>query len=207
MARKRWTPREEITASLLRLREKRKWQLAYRRYVLEGLPSQAYAPYFGLAPTMLREWFELQFSEELTWDHFGKNWQFDHIVPATYFDYSNDADLRLCWSFINIRVGKIEQDENRGSHRIDTLAVKPYFQDLFEKTGFPLCLKMLEKIKAIEISNMASNPAIENFLIKNKTQLELISSLNNEEFHSLNQGIPLSDILLEREIVRKFGSR
>jgi hypothetical protein len=103
MPRKKWTPQTEVTESLIRFREKRKWQLGYRRYVLERSPSESYAPYFGLDIETLRKWFELQFTDELTWDNFGKAWQFDHIIPATYFDYSNENDLQLCWSFINIR--------------------------------------------------------------------------------------------------------
>ncbi len=205
MARKRWTPQEEVTDSLIKIREKRKWQLAYRRYVLEGLPSEAYAPFFGLDTRTLREWFELQFTEDLNWLSFGKNWQFDHIVPATYFDYSNEDDLRLCWSFINLRVEKIELNKNRGN-RIDVLAVRLYFQDLLDKTGFSLCQKMLDKIRSIELSNIESNANIEGFIVKNKERLETISSLSNEEFASLNQGISLTNILLEREILRKFGS-
>jgi len=205
MSRKRWTPQEEITESLLKFREKRKWQLAYRRYVIDGLPSEIYAPYFGLDTNTLRQWFELQFTEDMNWIHFGKDWQFDHIVPTTYFDYSNEDDLRLCWSFINIRVEIIDLNKNRGD-RIDVLAVRPYFQDLYNKTGFSLCLKMLDKIKTIEVSNIESHPLIENFILLNKNHLETISSLSKEEFHNLNQGVSLSDILLEREILRKFGS-
>ena len=205
MSRKKWTPQEEVTDSLLKIREKRKWQLAYRRYVLEGLPSEAYAPFFGLDSQALREWFELQFTDDQNWLSFGKNWQFDHIVPATYFDYSNDDDLRLCWSFINIRVERIELNKNRGN-RIDVLAVRPYFQDLLDKTGFSLCQKMLDKISSIELSNIESNSSIEGFIIKNKERLETILSLDNDEFASLNHGISLEDILLEKEILRKFGS-
>ena len=204
MVRKRWTPKEEITASLLRFREKRKWQLAYRRYVIDGLPSEAYASYFGLDTNTLREWFELQFTEEINWINFGKEWQFDHIVPATYFDYSIEEDLLLCWSFINIRVEKIDLNKNRGN-RIDVLAVRPYFQDLYNKTGFSLCLKMLEKINTIEVANIESHPLLESFIIENKDRLEAISTLTREEFYNLNQGISLTNILLEREILRKFS--
>lgn len=205
MARKKWTPQTEVTESLIRFREKRKWQLGYRRYVLERSPSESYAPYFGLDIETLRKWFELQFTDEITWDNFGKAWQFDHIVPATYFDYSDENDLFLCWSFINIRVEKLSLNKNR-EHRIDLLAVRPYFQDLYNKTGFSLCLKMLEKIAAIEISNIESHPAIEQFIIDNKDLLEHISGFDSEEFNSLNKGVTAQDILLEREILRKFGS-
>jgi len=205
MARKRWTAQTEITDSLVRFREKRKWQVSYRRYVLEKTPSESYAPYFGLDIETLRHWFELQFTEGLHWDNFGKAWQFDHIVPTTYFDYSNDADLLLCWNFINIRVEKIESDKTR-NNRIDLLAVRPYFEDLYNKTGYPVCLTMLEKVAAIEVSNIESRPGIEGFLITNKELLANISTLDHEEFVRLNQGTTIAELLLEREIVRKFGA-
>lgn len=169
------------------------------------MPSEAYAPYFGLDIKSLRNWFELQFTEDINWDNFGKAWQFDHIVPTTYFDYTNEADLLLCWNFINLRVEKIESNKNRGN-RIDLLAVRPYFQELFNRTGYSLCSKMLTKIETIEVSNIESHPTIENFILQNKAHLESITTLDHTEFNRLNQGITLSELLLEREIVRKFGS-
>ena len=205
MARKRWTPQEEVTDSLLKIREKRKWQLAYRRYVLEKLPSEAYAHYFGLDANTLRSWFECQFTKELNWDNFGKAWQFDHIVPATYFDYSNEKDLYLCWSFINMRVEAIDSDKSKGN-RIEALAVRSYFESLYNKTGFDLCQKMLEKIRSIEEQHIQDHPSIEGFINQNKERLETIASLSKEEFADLNAGAPLADILLEREILRKFSA-
>ena len=207
MARKKWTPKEkeEVTESVLRIREKRKWQLAYRRYVLEKLPSEAYAYYFGLDNETLRSWFECQFTGDLRWENFGKAWQSDHIVPATYFDYSDENDLVLCWSFINIRVEPLDFHTNRGS-RMDILAVRAYFQDLYNKTGFALCARMLEKIHALEVSNKQNQPAMEQFIRNNKERLETIGSLSQEEFASLTLGTPLPDILLEREILRKFSA-
>lgn len=205
MPRKTWTPQTEVTDSLIRFREKRKWQLSYRRYVLEKMPSEAYAPYFGLDIETLRNWFELQFTEDINWDNFGKAWQFDHIVPTTYFDYTSEGDLLLCWNFINIRVEKIESNKNRGN-RIDLLAVRPYFQVLYNRSGYSLCGKMLAKIEAIEVSNIESHPAIENFILQNKAHLESITTLDHTEFNRLNQGMTVAELLLEREIVRKFGS-
>jgi hypothetical protein len=204
MNRKKWTRKEEVTDSLLKFREKRKWQLALRRYVLEKNTSSAYAFYFGLGIEEFRKWIEIQFIAGLNWDNFGSAWQFDHIVPVAYFDYTKKEDLLLCWNFINIRVEKIHLNKNLGN-RIDILAVKPYFEALFQKTGYAFCLQMLEKIKVIEVSNIISDPVIENFIIQNKDHLELISTLSKEEFSLLNMGKSLKDILLEREIINKFG--
>ena len=204
MNRKKWTPKLEITEELLKFREKRKWQLALRRYIIESKAAEAYAPYFGLDVKGFRQWIELQFTEELAWDNFASSWQLDHIVPVTYFDFSLESDLYLCWNFINIRVEKIEMNKNRGN-RIDVLAVKPYFRDLYQKTNYSFCLKMLEKLDKIEVSNIISHQTIEDFIISNKQHLEIIATLDRREFAKFNQGIPLGDIMLEREILKKFG--
>ncbi len=204
MARKKWTPQFDITEPLLKFREKRKWQLALRRYVLEKNISAGYAFYFGLSIEQFRMWIEIQFVEELNWENFGSAWQFDHILPVAYFDFSVEDDLILCWNFINIRVARIELNKTNGN-RIDIVAARPYFEALYTKTGFSLCLKMIEKISKIEFSNIISEPAIEDFIIKNAEQLQIASSLNKEEFNQLNKGMSLKDILLEREIIKKFG--
>ena len=204
MERKKWTPKIEITEPLIKFREKRKWQLALRRYVLEKNISASYAFYFGLSIEQFRNWIEIQFTKELSWENFGSAWQFDHIVPVAYFDFSIEEDLVLCWNFSNIRVERIDLNKNRGN-RIDVMAVKPYFEALYNKTGFSLCLKMIDKISKIEVSSVVSEPLIEDFIFKNKKDLETISTLSKEEFNRLNAGNSLDDILLEREIIKKFG--
>ncbi len=204
MERKKWTPRTEITDAHLKFREKRKWQLALRRYVLEKNLSAAYSYYFGLSIEQFRKFIEIQFTEGINWKNFGSAWQFDHIVPVSYFDFSIGSDLVLCWNFINISVERVEQNKN-GRNRIDILAVKPYFEALYNKTGYSLCLKMIEKINKIVASNIVIEPSIVNFINKNKGNLEIVSSLSKEDFNRLNTGISLSDILLERAIIKKFG--
>ena len=204
MARKRWTPQTDITDSLIRIREKKKWQLGFRRYVIEKKPSEAYAPYFGLDIETLREWFTIQFTEDLNWDNFGKAWQFDHIIPTSYFDFTNEEDLRLCWNFVNIHVARLE--EGKAERSVDPLSTKAYFKSLAEKTGFSMCIKMLAKIEEIEHTQPLNHSAIEQFLIKRSAEIETKQTLSSEEFTQLNQGTNLTDLLLEREILRKFSS-
>lgn len=216
-----------------RFRETRKWQLAYRRFVIEGVPGEKYAPYFGLNRAALREWFELQFTNQLNWENFGTAWQFEHIVPLAYFDFEIEADLYLCWNFINIRVeNKAWGQEGMGEKRhggmeairkegmgaegkrqegmkelwlVDVLGAKEYFKASHKNTGFSVCEKMVSKIEAIEASMAAPIPALENFVLKQKDWLENIASLTKEEFLRFNAGMPVEDLLLEREILKKFG--
>lgn len=204
MTRKKWTPTEVVTDAVLKIREKKKWQQALRRYILEKNVSESYAVYFGLDIKRFREWIEIQFTGSLSWDNFAEQWQFDHIVPIAYFDFNKEVDLLLAWNFINIRVERIDVNKSRGN-RIDVIAVKSYFEELYNKTQYSACAKMLEKIEQIEVTNMLSEPKLENFLIQRKHEFEIISTLNTAEFAQLNRGRLLNDILLEREIMKKFG--
>jgi len=204
MARKKWTAKEEVNEADIRFREKRKWQQALRRYVLEKNVSEGYAVYFGLNIESFRQWIEIQFTEDINWDNFASAWQFDHIVPIAYFDFNKEEDLKLAWNFMNIRVEKHDVSKAR-SNRIDVIAVKTYFEALYEKTNYSFCAKMLAKIEEIEVSNILSEPKIEQFIIDKKEEFEQLATLNASEFAKLNRGDSLSDILLEREILRKFG--
>ncbi len=199
--RKRWTPKTEITDSLLKFREKRKWQIALRRYVLEGNPSMVYAPYFGLDAKTFRKWIELQFNDDLNWENFSAAWQLDHIVPVAYFDFSVEEDLRLCWSFINIRVERLGIDGGR----VDVLAAKAYFDHLFKQTGLFICRQMVEKIERIESSQIQGIGALEGFLKSGKDHIETVSSFGMHELARLNEGIPINEIKAEMDLLKKFG--
>ncbi len=204
MAGKKPMQKEGVTDALLKFRDKRRWQIALRRYVLEQKANENYALYFGLDIKSFREWIEIQFSEDLNWDNFATKWQFDHIIPVAYFDFSIEEDLKLCWNFVNIRVEKIELNKVRGN-RIDVIAVKSYFEELYNKTNYFLCTKILAKIDDLEVSNIVSEPKIEAFINARKADFEIMYTLTASEFAQMNRGVPFKDILLEREIIRKFG--
>lgn len=204
MERKKWTPQPEITAEVLKFREKRKWQLALRRYVIEQNKSPFYAPYFGLSIERFREWIQIQFTEGLEWDNFGSAWQFEHVVPLSYFNFSKEGDLKLCWSFLNIRVEKIQTGKS-GVNRAELIAVKPYFEALYNRTTYDGCLQMLEKIRELETIASDPEPSLEHFLIEHREDLQTIATLDSEEFNNLNAGMTVSDLLLQRAILQKFG--
>jgi hypothetical protein len=194
----------EETLTQFNAREKRKWQIALRRYVLEKQLCSAYAPYFGLDIEMFRQWISLQFTQDLNWNNFAKAWQFDHIVPVAYFDLKNKEDLRLCWNFTNIRVEPTDVNSFRGN-RIDIIGVRNYFKDLYKRTNYTYCLKMLSKIDIIALSTIESNTKLEEFIITNKPYFLDIAKLTEEELIRLNRGTPFDNLMAEREIAKKFG--
>lgn len=200
--RKRWSPKSEITPAVLKFREKRKWQIALRRYVLERNPSTLYASYFGLDIQNMRSWFEVQFQESLTWEDFGKKWQFEHIIPVTHFDFAEDSDLKMCWNFINLRVENLQVGKNRGLG-FDLLAARMYFNELYKKTLYLPCLRLLEKIETIESSEIVSTEKQIAFIIENRTYLEMIEGYSTFEFELLNSGRDPEIIKKELEFFKK----
>ncbi|MFL5809729.1 MAG: hypothetical protein ACJ749_09415 [Flavisolibacter sp.] len=203
MGRKKWTAQINTSDGLFQFREKRKWQIALRRYVLEKNKSSFYAPYFGLSIDKFRQWIEIQFDEKCTWENFSKAWQFDHIVPVAYFDFTKEEDLLLCWHFTNITIDRIHDDSN--NRKIDILGAKAYFQSLLKKTDYQICLKMIEKISAMEISQIANSRILEQFIIENKADLDKLPSFSSYDYDKLNTGSEIGHIIYEKEFLKKFN--
>ena len=202
MARKKWQAKTEVTPTILESREKRKWQINLRRYVLEQSPCPQYAPYFGLDILNIRKWFEYQFENGLTWENFGEKWQFDHVIPVTYFDHNDEQELRLCWNFTNIRVEPLEMNKNRGSS-IDVLGAKSYFDELYKRTNYPITKELRDKITKIELSELMSSEPQQKFLADQKDYLAHIENYSAFEFELLNHGRSIEDIRMEMEFLKK----
>lgn len=205
MAKNRVTKAEANLIDEFVFKEKRKWQIALRRYVLEQHKSTAYAPYFGLDNQKFREWIETQFEEGLSWNNFSKSWQFDHILPVAYFDFTNEDDLRLCWNFINIRVAKTGQEAQRTA-KLDVLGAKAYFQALYQKTNLTICEAMLNKIQRLEQAQLEAIRLPTEFIHQNRDYINAAQGLMAEEYERLNTGTTLSALLYEKEFLKKFGA-
>jgi hypothetical protein len=150
-----------------------------------------------------RKWLEIQFESGIDWDDFGKKWQFEHIIPVTYFDFSDQAELKLCWNFTNIRVEHFQRNKDRGN-RLDVLAAKGYFEELYKKTLYAPCLKMLDKIDKIEVSEIVSSEKQQAFIMENRSYLEVIEDYSTFEFELLNSGHDISAVKNELEFLKKF---
>jgi hypothetical protein len=202
MARKKWQAKTEITPELLEFREKKKWQINLRRYVIEESPCPFYAPYFGLDIKNIRKWFEYQFISGVSWENFAKNWQFEHIIPVTYFDHSNERDLRLCWNFTNLRVEPLQLNKDRGN-RLDVLAAKAYFDELYKKTGYSVTKELRDKIARIELSELLSSKPQQKFLADHQDYLSQIENYSEFEFELLNRGRSVDEVRKEMEFLKK----
>ena len=53
----------------------------------------------------LKRHLEQQFTQEMSWENYGKYWHVDHIRPVCTFHYTsiNDAEFKECWALSNLR--------------------------------------------------------------------------------------------------------
>jgi len=202
--RKKWEAKTEVTPALLDLRAKRKWQIALRRYVLEKNPSAYYASYFGLDIENLRAWFECQFHEGMSWDNFGKVWQFDHVVPLMHFDFSNEADLKLCWHFTNIRPRKVHKEKAQREITDPLLAMR-YFRTLYQKTNYSRFGEMLERLNRLHLSTGSPYDSQQNFILEHLDHLRHIDKYSQAEFELLNSGQSVTEVDKQIEFLRQFA--
>ena len=203
MNRKKWTEKTDPTYEDLKSREKRKWQINLRRYVLDKSPCPYYAPFFGLDIIHMREWFECQFGKDLHWQNFGTAWQFEHVLPVAYFDHSDENALALCWNFVNLKVKRIESVKN--SSVTDLFAARKYFEEIYISTGYKKAGELKLIIDKIE-SKATESTTQQQFIIQRKDYLERVKDFTAYEFELLNLGRTIEDISKEVAFFKKNDS-
>lgn len=154
----------------------------------------------------MRQWFEYQFTPHIGWEDFGKKWQFDHIIPVTFFDFTKENDLKLCWNFTNLRVELFQKNKDRGN-RLDVLMAKSYFKELFEKTHYIPCQKLLLKIDEIEISEFLSTEQQQSFIKSHWNYLTMIQNYNSFEFELLNSGRSVEEVNKEIDHLKSLTTK
>jgi hypothetical protein len=200
MTRKKWTPQDGSSAQVHAQRDKRKWQIAFRRYVMLESPCSYYAPFFALDAPNLRKWIETQFTGAQTWATFSQTWQFEHRVPVALFNFEQEADLKLCWHFTNIRVEALENGK-KPAVLTDLLATQRYYQALYQQTQLPVCAPMLQKIEALGQDNDTGTDLLAGFITQNKEYLLQITGLGSYQYDQLNEGVSLQAILNEQKLM------
>jgi hypothetical protein len=155
--------------------------------VIEQRASSNYAPFFGLDIQNIRRWVEIQFSDGMGWEDFGKKWQFDHILPVACFDFNKHEDLVLCWNFLNIRIVSHGTFKKKVDP-FDILASRISLNLSLKTPVFPVCKKFLEKIDQLEAYKWISSGHQQSFISEKKDFLEDIIGFGPFEFDLLNAG-------------------
>lgn len=183
---------------------KRKWQIALRRYIIEGRPAFEYAPYFGLDSKSFREWIEISFDSHMNWSNFGKLWHIDHIVPVSFFDLNSEKELCLCWNFINIHPSLRGAEDG---YFFDSAKAISFFDSLYQKSGYYLAGELVYKIKAIvESGKIPEITKKTDFLNKKKEYLAQLEGFSAVEMELINKGMRPEEAAEEAKNIIRLSS-
>lgn len=185
------------------VKEKRKWQIALRRYVIEEKANRFYAPYFGLDVKTLKIWIEKQFVEDMKWSSYSRNWQISQYIPVQYFDFNKEADLKLCWNFMNL---KVEVPGKQDINGFNPSALARYFESVYSITQLSMASSLAQKAREIESEQITLTAQAEKFLQDHSAELLVKESFGAYELELLNSGRSLQEIQKEIEILQKFSS-
>jgi hypothetical protein len=182
--------------------EKRKWQIALRRYIINKNKSVNYAPFFGISIDGFRNWIETQFNENIGWDNFSTDWHFEHVLPLAYFNFDNEEELKMCWHFTNIKVEKMQQQK---ALKPDLTAIKQYFTAIVNNTDLTICKAIINKIEQIPNRSVELGSKQLLFLQGNQQDLQTLATFSAYEFERLNTGDSIKTLLAEKALMEKFG--
>ena len=59
--------------------------------------------YLGCELDLAKKWIESKFSEGMSWENHGKVWHIDHVMPCSKFDFTQEVNIYLCFSWTNLQ--------------------------------------------------------------------------------------------------------
>lgn len=108
-----------------------------------GTRSSQVEKLIGCSRKVFLNHLQERFNDSMTWDNYGTFWHIDHIVPKSLFDQNISDELKICWSYWNLRPLEAKKNIikfNRVHPRIRILLEKKKYNSLKEE------IKILNKI-------------------------------------------------------------
>jgi hypothetical protein len=68
--------------------------------------------------SLLKDWLEHCFDDQMTWENHGDYWEIDHVIPISRFDLSDDQQIAICFNWKNLTPLKKTANMEK-SNRID----------------------------------------------------------------------------------------
>lgn len=90
-----------------------------------GHGSKRMMALLGCETKKFQYWIESQWEDWMNWDNIGKQelgkWQIDHIIPCSWFDHCDAAQLQICWHYLNLRPLCAVKNRIRGANPSDLI--------------------------------------------------------------------------------------
>lgn len=81
---------------------RKKYQIAFRRWLTEHAPGTTITPYIGADLEFVRKWIADRMLPGMNWSNYGQLWVVDHVVPVRLFDFNRNEDLQIVLHYKNL---------------------------------------------------------------------------------------------------------
>lgn len=80
--------------------------------------------YLGAPVSLVMEWLEFNFDDNMSWDNQGAYWHIDHCLPTKLFNMDHEEEQYICFCWMNL--SPLERCENisKGCKLVDNLLCK-----------------------------------------------------------------------------------
>ena len=80
----------------------------------------------GCSPSFLRDYLEVQFTPEMSWENYGTVWHVDHIIPIASFDLSDLEQRHKAFHYSNCRPLEAMANRMKGSRMPNNYGGRQY---------------------------------------------------------------------------------
>jgi hypothetical protein len=117
----------------------------------------------------LLQWLSYQFDENMSFDNYGMYWHIDHVIPVSFFDFSEPNQQYICFHWSNLqpmeckaninKSNKIKEDDiQTHAHKVD----KYYNKNKGYQTNIETC--WWQRVKLWDGKNSDDKEMFESFL-------------------------------------------
>jgi len=71
--------------------------------------------YLGCKLDFLYRWLAYTAGGNFDWDQYGSIYQVDHCIPRSFYDHTNEQQIKQCWHWRNLRLITKEENKLKGS--------------------------------------------------------------------------------------------
>jgi len=69
--------------------------------------------YLGCNVDSYKEYLQLKFDSNMSWENYGEYWEIDHIIPLFSFDLSVESNIKQAFNYENTRPLSIQENRSR----------------------------------------------------------------------------------------------
>lgn len=93
--------------------------------------------YLGTNVSLIKDWLEFNFTENMNWGNYGKYWQIDHTIAIKQFDLNDPTEVKLCFNWKNLmpleKYNNLTKSTHLHPHRVFLLEMR--LREYIKKNG------------------------------------------------------------------------